>query len=103
MLKRYTTLYRKDDGKNLGEHIWDTRFAPRANAQLSIDARPTQTLRMYTKFGINYPYESAVSVNGLNYLAGIAGLDPSDPADAAILQEAVRHDQAIMWPICIES
>ncbi|MBO4320085.1 MAG: hypothetical protein J5857_06405 [Treponema sp.] len=93
-LDTYTTLYRKDDGKNLGEHIWDTRFAPRANAQLSVDARPTQTLRMYTKFGINYPYKSAVTVSGSEYLAGIAGLDPSDPAEAALIQEAARHVDA---------
>ena len=93
-LDTYTTLYRKDDGKNLGEHIWDTRFAPRANAQLSVDARPTQTLRMYTKFGINYPYKSTVTVSGSEYLAGIASLDPNDPAEAALIQEAVRHVDA---------
>lgn len=90
-LDTYTTLYRKDDGKNLGENIRDTRFSPKANAQLTVDARPTQTLRMYTKFGINYPYKSSVTLTGLNYLAGIADLDPNDPADLPLIQAAMGH------------
>ena len=87
-LDTYTTLYRKDDGKNLGENIRDTRFAPKANAQLTIDARPTQTLRMYTKFGINYPYKSSVALHGLE---SIAGLDPNDPSEFAQIQASLAN------------
>ncbi|MBP5358358.1 MAG: hypothetical protein J6Y69_04135 [Treponema sp.] len=90
-LDTYTTLYRKDDGKNLGENIRDTRFAPKADAQISVDARPTQTLRMYTKFGINYPYKSSVTISGTN---GLAGIDPSDPDYMAQIQAALGNVNA---------
>lgn len=55
------TIAWADDGKDFGYHLWKTTLTPTANALLSVDARPSQTLRMYTKFGLNYPF----SVKGL--------------------------------------
>lgn len=52
-----TTLFDKENGKNIGENIKDTKLSPSLSSFLSVDARPTQTLRMYTKFGIAYPFE----------------------------------------------
>ena len=50
------------DNEDLGDNIHNTTFTPDLSAMLSVDARPTETLRMYTKFGFAYPFES--SVNG---------------------------------------
>ena len=56
-LSTMTTLY-ADDDKDFGEHFKDTTLTPSAGAYLTVDARPSQTLRMYSKFGIAYPYTS---------------------------------------------
>ncbi|MCF0242314.1 MAG: hypothetical protein HUK25_06720 [Treponema sp.] len=53
-----TKLY-ADDNKNFGEHISETIFTPDLSAFLTVDARPTEILRMYTKFGVAYPFKSA--------------------------------------------
>ena len=45
------------DNENLGDNIHNTTFTPDLSAMLSVDARPTETLRMYTKFGFAYPFE----------------------------------------------
>lgn len=55
-LSTLTTLY-ADDDDDFGEHIKNTLLTPSASAYLTVDARPTQTLRMYTKMGIKYPYK----------------------------------------------
>ena len=60
-LSTFTPLYR-DDNKNFGEHLLDTRLSPTADASLFVDARPTSTLRLYSKFGIKFPYKDSVSV-----------------------------------------
>ena len=51
-----TTLY-ADDGNDFGTYLKDATFTPSASAYLTVDARPSQTLRMYSKFGIAYPYK----------------------------------------------
>ncbi len=56
-----TTLYNAETNKKFWENLRDTGLFPKANASLTIDARPTQTLRMYTKFGVNYPYSTSIS------------------------------------------
>ncbi|MCQ2982483.1 MAG: hypothetical protein MJ178_06995 [Treponemataceae bacterium] len=43
----------------LQDALYDTTLSVNADAQLYIDARPTDRLRMYMKGGINYPYVSA--------------------------------------------
>lgn len=50
-----------DDGKSFGERLGETTLAPRAEATLFVDARPTNVLRMYTKFGLAYPFKSLAS------------------------------------------
>ena len=56
-LSTNTILYAPDK-ENLGDNIHDTKFTPDLSALLSVDARPTETLRIYTKFGLAYPFES---------------------------------------------
>lgn len=55
-----TVLYADDDA-SFGDHVKDTTLTPKLDALLSVDARPTETLRMYTKFGFGYPFKSGVS------------------------------------------
>jgi len=66
-----TTLWEpKDDtasdeeSKNFGDYLSETTLTPTASALLSIDARPTQTLRMYTKFGLAYPFNTVANSVG---------------------------------------
>ncbi len=59
-LSSLTTLW-ADDDENFENHLKDTTLTPKVNAFLSVDARPTQTLRMYTKFGLAYPFKSSAS------------------------------------------
>ena len=54
-LETKTVLYSEED-KSFGDNLKDSVLTPTANANLIVDARPTQSLRMYTKFGIQYPY-----------------------------------------------
>lgn len=56
-LSTQTILY-ADDGVSFGDHIKDTTLTPTLGAFLTLDARPTQTLRMYAKFGLDYPFKS---------------------------------------------
>ncbi len=58
-LSALTTLW-ADDDKNLGEYIYETKLTPKASAYLTVDARPSQNLRMYTKFGFAYPFKSSL-------------------------------------------
>ena len=54
-----TVLYSPDsEDENLGEKIKNTKLTPDLSAMLTVDARPTETLRMYTKFGFAYPFET---------------------------------------------
>ena len=47
-----------DDDKSFLEHFSDTKISPNVGAYLTVDARPTQDLRMYSKFGLRYPFSS---------------------------------------------
>ena len=49
------------DNEDLGDNIHNTTFSPDLSAMLTVDARPTETLRMYTKFGFAYPFKSSLS------------------------------------------
>ena len=55
-LSTNTILYGPEN-EELGENIKNTTLTPDLSALLSVDARPTETLRMYTKFGFVYPFE----------------------------------------------
>ena len=50
-----TILY-SPDSTDFGENIKNSKLTPDLSALLSVDARPTQTLRLYTKFGLAYPF-----------------------------------------------
>jgi len=80
-LNTYTTLYDKESDRTFGEQISHSGLSPNANATLSIDARPTQTLRMYTKFGIKYPYKDSVAFSG-----GL-GSGTATPPDPSVLAD----------------
>lgn len=57
-----TVLY-SPASTDFGENLKNTKLKPDLSAMLSVDARPTETLRMYTKFGLAYPFvNSATSV-----------------------------------------
>lgn len=77
-LETYTVLYDgADEDKSLGDNISETRISPTADAQLYIDARPTQTLRMYTKAGVRYPYTVTASSYPVLGEYEITGYPPS--------------------------
>lgn len=52
-----TSVY-EDNDKSFGDRIADTKLTPQAEALLTVDARPSQTLRMYSKFGFAYPFST---------------------------------------------
>ena len=54
-----TILY-SPENRPLGENIYNSKLKPELSALLSVDARPTETLRIYTKFGFAYPFEDKV-------------------------------------------
>lgn len=47
---------------SLGDNIYSSTLTPTADALLYVDARPTQNLRLYTKFGWKYPYQQTVAI-----------------------------------------
>ena len=55
-----TVLYSPDQD-DFGENLKNTKLTPDLSALLSVDARPTETLRIYTKFGLAYPFVDKVS------------------------------------------
>lgn len=51
-----TTLTSFQKNKDAAKSFEETLLLPKASAQLTIDARPTENLRLYLKTGIHYPY-----------------------------------------------
>jgi hypothetical protein len=51
-----TTLTSFQKDKDAAKSFEETLLLPKASAQLTIDARPTENLRLYLKTGIHYPY-----------------------------------------------
>ncbi len=47
------------DEETFSDRLKDTSLTPTADATFTIDARPSQTLRMYSKFQVSYPFTSA--------------------------------------------
>lgn len=50
------------DQEDLGDNIHDTTLTPDLSAMLSVDARPSETLRIYSKFGFAYPFVDNVTM-----------------------------------------
>lgn len=55
-----TTLY-DDSDNSFKDNLINTALTPTATGELTVDARPTQTLRMFTKFGMKYPYTNILT------------------------------------------
>lgn len=55
-------LYDEDDDTSFKDRIYSTTISPAISADISMDARPTDTLRMYTKFSLGYPFKSSGSI-----------------------------------------
>ncbi len=62
-LSSNTLLYAPDDETTFGNKVYNTKLTPDLSGMLTVDARPTETLRMYTKFGFAYPFVDKASVN----------------------------------------
>ncbi len=70
----------KDDETEFFKRLGDTILTPKAEASLFVDARPTQILRMYTKFDLAYPFETTASSSssattyqyGSSFLTGVS-------------------------------
>ena len=60
-----TTLFSSED-KSFSDNLADTTLTPTLNSTLSIDARPVQDLRIYTKFAFNYPFTSVGTASNPN-------------------------------------
>lgn len=58
-----TVLYSPEEN-DLGKNIYASTLKPDLSAMLSVDARPTETLRIYTKFGFGYPFQNKATANG---------------------------------------
>jgi len=62
-----STVIYADDEKNFSDHFKETSLTPTLSALLSVDARPAEDLRIYTKFGFAYPFETtAKTTSGTN-------------------------------------
>ncbi len=72
-----TILY-SPDSNDFGENLKNTKLTPDLSAMLSVDARPTENLRMYTKFGFAYPFvNSATSYFKVGSNPEFIGVDSS--------------------------
>lgn len=70
------TVIFSEDKDSLGDNIYNTTLVPELSALLSVDARPTRTLRIYTKFGLAYPFVSTARSTANSYLI------PNPPLEA---------------------
>ena len=55
-----TTVY-KLNSEAFTTNLKNTSFTPNVNAFLFVDARPNQDLRMYSKFGLRFPFQSTAT------------------------------------------
>lgn len=66
-----TPLYSKED-KTFKDNLKDTDFTPVLSSTLSVDARPTSDLRIYTKLAFAYPFtNSSIDITSLSSLSSI--------------------------------
>ena len=56
-----STVLFSPENKSFRDNLSDTILTPKLSAMLSVDARPTETLRFYTKFGLAYPFVSTAA------------------------------------------
>ena len=81
------TLLYSEDEKSFGDYLSETVLTPEVSAYLTIDARPNQNLRMYSKFGLAYPFQStaASSSECLSMKVGEIFPESDDPMMNGIL------------------
>lgn len=56
-------LYKDGDDSSFGDRLYEAGIAPAVSGTLSVDARPTQDLRMYMKAALAYPFRSSAAVS----------------------------------------
>lgn len=61
-----TVLY-NSSSDDFATHLKNTTLTPNVSATLSVDARPSQELRMYTKFALDYPFSIAATSTANQY------------------------------------
>lgn len=71
-----TTVYSHND-KTFKDNLSDSELTPTLSANLSVDARPSETLRMYAKFGMAYPFASNVTSSLKTQNINLAEIDLS--------------------------
>lgn len=70
--------------ETFSDRLKDTTLTPTADATFTIDARPSQTLRMYSKFQVSYPFTSAnissdsFSLSSLTSAQSLSNVSASD-------------------------
>lgn len=55
-------LYDEDDDTSFSDRLYKTAISPAISADISLDARPSDTLRMYTKVSLGYPFKSSGNI-----------------------------------------
>jgi len=69
-----TSLTVFDKDKNLKEELKETMLLPSAGTVLTVDARPSENLRLYLKTGITYPFVTAGSATLTGFEATVPGM-----------------------------
>lgn len=68
-IETLTSVYNPEE-KKFSNNLWNTSLNPKLSANLIIDARPKQNLRMYTKFAMAYPFKSTANSDISSTLLG---------------------------------
>ena len=79
-----TTLTTFSKDKDFKDELKDTLLLPTAGASLTVDARPTENLRMYMKTGIAYPFVTAGNAALMGNPIKLPGLLFQSPEDITI-------------------
>lgn len=79
-----TTLTTFSKDKVFKDELKDTLLLPTAGASLTVDARPTENLRMYMKTGIAYPFVTAGNAALMGNPIKLPGLFFQSPEDITI-------------------
>lgn len=62
-----TSLTAFSEGKSFADSLKETSLSPVADAQITLDARPSENLRMFMKTGISYPYVTKNNASLMGY------------------------------------
>jgi len=73
-----------NDGETFRDSLWNTKLLPVADAGITVDARPSENLRMYMKTGIAYPYVTSGTAALYGQTVDISAFFPIAPADSYV-------------------